>query len=402
LTAVEYPSSRKVTFDYDAAGRTAHVKNPASPGVTYADLSLFNPQGGQYAYAPHGAIQTMTLGSGSVESTAWDPVRLQPTQIQAGSLLTLQYYYCPNSGPSCASNNGNMLRQQITTPALAVTQDYTYTDGFSRLTSAQETNSSSQLNWNQVYQYDNYGNRAVTSGYIPYPILTPDALSQYVETIGGSQVNRNHWTGATFDNAGNGNAVIGSGRTFTYDAENRMTASTEPSTGAISYGYDGDGRRVQKTVGTSVTVYVYDASGEVAAEYGSPTDTGTAYLNADHLGSTRLMTNGSEIKHYDYFPFGEDIGQGIGARDATYPTGAYPGTPDSQAMKFTGKERDAETGLDYFGARYFSGAQGRFTSPDALFIDQHLLFPQSWNLYTYAGNSPLRSYTCSINGGCHH
>jgi RHS repeat-associated protein len=31
---------------------------------------------------------------------------------------------------------------------------------------------------------------------------------------------------------------------------------------------------------------------------------------------------------------------------------------------FTGKERDAETGLDYFGARYFSGAQGRFTSQD--------------------------------------
>lgn len=39
-------------------------------------------------------------------------------------------------------------------------------------------------------------------------------------------------------------------------------------------------------------------------------------------------------------------------------------------QQFTGKERDAETGLDYFGARYFSGAQGRFTSPDKPFVDQ--------------------------------
>ncbi|WP_228486486.1 RHS repeat-associated core domain-containing protein [Paludibaculum fermentans] len=55
----------------------------------------------------------------------------------------------------------------------------------------------------------------------------------------------------------------------------------------------------------------------------------------------------------------------------------------------TGKERDAETGLDYFGARYFSGAQGRFTSPDAPFADQDPADPQSWNLYTYARNNPL-------------
>ena len=48
------------------------------------------------------------------------------------------------------------------------------------------------------------------------------------------------------------------------------------------------------------------------------------------------------------------------------------------------------TGLDYFGARYFSGAQGRFTSPDAPFADQHPEDPQSWNLYTYARNNPLR------------
>ncbi len=60
--------------------------------------------------------------------------------------------------------------------------------------------------------------------------------------------------------------------------------------------------------------------------------------------------------------------------------------------EFTGKERDAETGLDYFGARYLSSAQGRWTSPDAPFADQHLEEPQSWNLYGYVRNNPLKYF----------
>jgi RHS repeat-associated protein len=54
----------------------------------------------------------------------------------------------------------------------------------------------------------------------------------------------------------------------------------------------------------------------------------------------------------------------------------------------TGKERDSETGLDYFGARYYSGAQGRFSSPDAALIGQAASNPQSWNLYAYVTNNP--------------
>lgn len=57
---------------------------------------------------------------------------------------------------------------------------------------------------------------------------------------------------------------------------------------------------------------------------------------------------------------------------------------------FTGKERDAETGLDYFGARYLSNAQGRFTSPDVPLLDQGPSDPQSWNLYSYVRNNPLK------------
>ena len=50
------------------------------------------------------------------------------------------------------------------------------------------------------------------------------------------------------------------------------------------------------------------------------------------------------------------------------------------------------TGLDYFGARYYSGAQGRFTSPDVPLADQWEKDPQSWNLYAYARNNPFRFY----------
>jgi RHS repeat-associated protein len=56
----------------------------------------------------------------------------------------------------------------------------------------------------------------------------------------------------------------------------------------------------------------------------------------------------------------------------------------------TGKERDAETGLDYFLARYYSGPQGRFTSPDPTMLSVNTLNPQTWNRYSYVLNNPLR------------
>jgi len=58
--------------------------------------------------------------------------------------------------------------------------------------------------------------------------------------------------------------------------------------------------------------------------------------------------------------------------------------------EFTGKERDSESGLDYFGARYYGSALGRFTSADEPLEDQHPDDPQSWNLYAYVRNSPVR------------
>jgi RHS repeat-associated protein len=59
-------------------------------------------------------------------------------------------------------------------------------------------------------------------------------------------------------------------------------------------------------------------------------------------------------------------------------------------VQFTGQERDGETGLDYFGARYLAGAPGRFTSPDPLGASGKASSPQTWNRYAYSLNSPLK------------
>src|SRR6185503_3639998 len=174
-----------------------------------------------------------------------------------------------------------------------------------------------------------------------------------------------------------------------------------------NYFYDGDGRRVKKIVGNDTTVFVYNVAAQLIAEYASATTaTGdTSYLTTDHLGSTRLLTDsGGNVKaRYDYLPFGEEIGSSMGGRSGI----AGYGGPDSTRQKFTQKERDNESGLDYFLARYYSSAQGRFSSPDEFTGGPDDLFdfaenasdnpmfygdlyePQSLNKYQYCYNNPL-------------
>ena len=64
------------------------------------------------------------------------------------------------------------------------------------------------------------------------------------------------------------------------------------------------------------------------------------------------------------------------------------------ASRYTGKERDTESGLDYFGARYYGSSMGRFMSPDWSDPAQPIPYatlerPQSLNLYSYVENNPL-------------
>jgi RHS repeat-associated protein len=184
--------------------------------------------------------------------------------------------------------------------------------------------------------------------------------------------------GATYDLAGN-QAAIG-GYVLGYDGEGRLAKSTLSGVTTV-YEYDGEGRRVKR----GGVVLVYDAQGRLSAEYGGTGQSGVRYLTGDHLGSTRVVTDGSGTVEQclDYLPFGELLGAGLNGRTC--------GALEEPRAKFTGKERDAETGLDYFGARYFSGAQGRFTSPDPIWVKaDRMLDPQRLNLYAYGRNNPLK------------
>lgn len=92
------------------------------------------------------------------------------------------------------------------------------------------------------------------------------------------------------------------------------------------------------------------------------------------------------VSRHDYLPFGEEVGAGVGGRTTGM---GFPGASDNVRQRFSGKERDVETGLDYFGARYNSSTQGRFTSPDPVFASAKPGAPQSWNRYAYVQNNPL-------------
>jgi RHS repeat-associated protein len=65
-------------------------------------------------------------------------------------------------------------------------------------------------------------------------------------------------------------------------------------------------------------------------------------------------------------------------------------SPYFSRYRYTGKERDAESGNDYFGARYYSSSMGRFSSPDpGWMLAADPSNPQTWNMYAYALNNPL-------------
>ena len=179
-----------------------------------------------------------------------------------------------------------------------------------------------------------------------------------------------------------------------YDAENRQISYTKAGV-TTTYSYDGDGRRVKKFDSTGTIIFVYNAGGQLIAEYHSDPvpppagGGGTSYLTSDHLGSTRVVTksDGTVKARYDYLPFGEELGAGVGQRT----TGMGYSVADSTRQKFTQKERDSESGLDYFGSRYYSSPQGRFTSVDPVKLTPaRMLDPQRFNLYAYVRDNPLK------------
>jgi RHS repeat-associated protein len=184
--------------------------------------------------------------------------------------------------------------------------------------------------------------------------------------------------------------------TYTYDANGRVLEVDGGST--ASYVYNENGQRVRKNTGSTWTEYFYGPNGSVQSEYNGSwpvqyvyaggrllaiyQNGTTDFVHADQLGSTRLITavNQGIVDNMDYEPFGQQTAGG-----------------SATTHKFTGKQRDGEDGLDYFGARYFGSTMGRFTSPDyaddddgpVSIPDYNPSNPQSLNLYSYVRNNPI-------------
>jgi RHS repeat-associated protein len=402
LISQTYPSGRTVTTAYDSGGEITGVagQKAGETAKTYAS---------SFGYTPGGHITQVKLGNGLWEHTSYNSHR-QPLQIALGTSLTDTSLWRLNYGFAQTTNDGNIQSQTITVPGLVLQQSYEY-DELDRLKMAKEVNGATET-WKQTFAYDAYGNRRFDAAQTTSPQITGVNESQTNPTISGAN-NRISSPGFRYDTAGNlecdpqhpCGTVDPFPPYYAYDAENRVKTANS----GASYVYDGDGRRVKKVVDTSVTVFVYDVNGHIVAEYGTdaPGQHGTSYLTADHLGTPRVITtaSGQARARRDFMPFGEEVTASTGNRH-TVP--GY-GTDGGVRQKFTGKERDWETGLDYFLARYYSSSHGRFTSPDEFTGGPDELYdfadaaaenptfyadldnPQTLNKYQYCFNNPINA-----------
>jgi RHS repeat-associated protein len=380
---VKYPSNRWVSYEINGANRVKAVRH-GKTGNYYRQ---------QATYKPDGSFAGATLGRNDVTWTETRQYnsRLQPCtmQVQKGTqtLLGLQWKHsatdpdgaCEGTG---TNNNGNIVEERLKYPHSGVEQviarSYGY-DTVNRLNGYSEPTTGKS----QYYGYDRFGNLWQSGAAVGVPELRATGSSWYL--LDDNTV-KNRLAQTTHDAAGNQTqlSTIQGADNAKYDAEGRLVQVAFGSPVA-NYVYDAEGRRVKRTDGGgTATYYVYDAAGQLMAEYGSTVQaTGTQYLATDHLGSTRMVQDaqGNCVSRMDYAPFGAVIAR---AGQECY------GTPWTSGVMFTGKERDEQAGLDYFGARYFSGTLGRFISPDEPLIDQSAADAQSWNLYGYARNNPLR------------
>lgn len=404
LTEQTYPSTRVVKNVLDQDGELAMVQSKKTSNTGFWSYAK------SFTYTVAGTASSMQLGNGKWETTQFNE-RLQPKLIALGTtqgatdLLKLDYQYGKLNATGQTidgTNNGNLSKQTITVPTAAqgngftAVQYYAY-DELNRIKQAGETmtpNGQPLYNsWTQTFNYDRYGNRTfdeANTTTLPKNCLNGSNQPTVCAADNpAADTKNNRLNGFTFDNAGN-TTIDATGKTFAYDAENKQTEARNASNQSLGqYYYDGDGRRVRKYVPSTgeTTVFVYDASSKLVAEYStivaSAIDAKVDYLTADHLGSPRINTdqNGKVTARHDYQPFGEEINVG---------RGNY-GSSDNIRKKFTSYERDTETNLDYAKARYHNSGLGRFQSPDPVLISKvRIKNPQIWNSYSYVGNNPLK------------
>lgn len=372
VATLTYPSGRVVTYAYDAASRPLSAVDQANT-INYA-LSA--------TYAPQGALASLVLGSsGSFAGINLNESfnsRLQPSNIKAWSTTSTALDVTYGFVDASSHNNGNVV-SIANNRDTNCSQSFSY-DQLSRILSAQTQGTTGPNCWGLSFSYDIWAN------------LTAASVTQCSAPMLSLTVNSNNRitnTAFSYELAGN---MTGDGSfSYTWNAESQIKAAA-----GVTYSYDGDGNRVQKSNGK---LYWYGVGSEVLDESdlaGNFTDEyvffggkriarqdssgNIYYYMEDFLGPSRVITqaNGTLCYEADFYPFG-----GERAITNTCP----------QNYKFTGKERDAETGLDDFGARLYSSGLGRWLSPDWSTIPAPVPYadltnPQTLNLYQFVRNNP--------------
>jgi RHS repeat-associated protein len=272
------------------------------------------------------------------------------------------------------------------------------------------------------WTYDAFGNRKMEE--FSTSTSTPCA------SVAGITYNSNNQVGGTtppqtYDVAGNVLSDVTTGNHYLYDSQGRLCAMGVNLGGVMSYTqyiYDADGRRVAKGTQTSLQCpaptaangftltnqYLLDQSGEQVTELNGAS--GWLHTNAwiggklvatydgvsvhfaltDPLGTKRVQVepSGTPELNCASLPFGDDVAFSRTTNCYT-PTNGIP-YQDATENHFTGKERDTESGNDYFEARYYASSMGRMLSPDPSGLaSSDPTNPQSFNLYSYVLNNPM-------------
>lgn len=196
------------------------------------------------------------------------------------------------------------------------------------------------------------------------------------------------------------------------------------ASGAYSFTYDGNGTRVHKVeprrfhgrtflfvttepfpfyrVAGQVMEKYYFALGRMITRRIGPGRDAVYWYHTEHLSSTTYMTNadGNELQdaYSEYKPFGGALSTSANNTGGTQANQDTPNSDRSGGFQFTGKELD-DTGLYYYGARYYDHVIGRFIEADNITLDA---WPQALNRYSYVFNNPLKYVDPSGNYPCEH
>jgi RHS repeat-associated protein len=421
-------------FSYDGADHMSSAGTTSQPSswssTTYPQALQQATQTAPGAYDPMGHLVNVQLGLASANAT---PALTLARQYDNRGRIILEtensatFYQIPSQG---YAPNGNLLKLND-----SIIGDWSFGyDTLNRLTSG-VPRSGPFLSEYGCWTYDSFGNRTLEA--LSSLTLTPcapgaddNAIFTPLTPIPGT----NRVTNFVYDGAGN--VIYDGSNEYAYDADGRLCEVAVNLTGQTSYYqylYDAEGRRVAKGSTTSKSCgaptsangfllsnqYLLGLNGEQVTELALVNGkmgpdhtnvwTGGGQLNTydlangglhfaltDLLGTKRIQVSGTGVLELTCasLPFGNSIWKFRST--ACNPWGKST-APDATEHHYTGKERDTESGLDYFGARYYSSGAGRFLSPDynAMGDDldpvpyADLNNPQSLNLYSYVQNNPL-------------